>query len=46
VETKPKAKPRQKREASSRPKAITGHGKEKGIRGFKVFGEAHKNPTA
>ncbi|WP_167912763.1 hypothetical protein [Thermococcus sp. 21S7] len=39
METKLKAKPGQKRGASPRPKAITGHGKRKGGRGFKVFGE-------
>jgi len=38
VETKLRAKPGQKSRASPRPKAITGHGKRKGRRGFKVFG--------
>jgi len=37
VETKLKAKPKQKR-TSPGPKAITGHGKRKEVREFKVFG--------
>ncbi|NJE10975.1 hypothetical protein E3E25_08570 [Thermococcus sp. MAR1] len=37
METKPKAKPGQKRKASPGPKTTTAHGKRKGRRGFKVF---------